>query len=413
MSRTKILVLFSLVLSFALIRRSTLLVSAQDQFGSPYGFNLGGHFNYDYPARKIIPGAEFDNVASLISEGGAKWVRVMVFWKQLQPKSKNEWEKAKWEYLSNLMTTMRNHGLTIDLVVTEVPRWANNAPSTEVAAGYPPINMADWDQFISKLVQKLEEDEIKIGAWEIENEIDGNTRTGYREHPEKYVEMFTRAVPIIRNAQNIHEQDKAFIMPSGFFNIHYAKEDIIYWLNHLPKDYIAGLSFHTYGPDDAQILQYWNKFLTARNDAGLGNKPVWLTETNLNDQPKGYLDPEASQKLPKRIDAFLQNGAQKVFWYCESNGFWGAGILKIQNFSTVPHFVKNEAVFSAYQEMTGVAAKTPIKGDLNSDGEVNEIDRDILKSRYLTNDTIADIDLSGLVDATDYLILVSNFGESQ
>lgn len=412
-----LLLLFSEFFSLFLPTSAWAQGSLAPNFSSPYGFNLGGHFNKDRVDRRRIPPEEFANASRLIAQSGAKWVRVMVFWRNLQPLRRSDWKSAEWSYLTQLMTSLRDQGLLIDLIVGDVPQWANGAPSKAEASGYPPTKMEDWEQFIIKLVQKLGAAGIKIGAWEIENEIDGNSKVGYREHPEKYVEMFARAVPLIRSVPGIHEQGRAFIMPSSFFNVHFAKDDISYWLTHLNKDHIDALSFHTYGPDETRLLRYWNNFLTLRNAAGLRSKPVWLTETNLNEEPNNYLDPEAAVKIPQRIRTFLNSGAQKVFWYCEADGYWGASILKILDFPTRPRLEKHEDVYLAYQKLTGmqVPPLPPeiLVGDLNGDGVVNEADRDLFKAQYLVSGGASDFDRSGIVDASDYLILVSNFGRQR
>lgn len=328
-------------------------VFAQDNFASPYGLDVEGTFCHQVREINMHPVEGYDNLAQLIYQSGARWIRFRLKWPELQRTNADSWDEERWNCLTKLIAAFKNKGLLIYLTIADTAVWASSAPAgVDNPEDYPPQNIADYDQFLRKLTQKIEQAGLKIDSWEIENEIDGAGHRGFNDHPEKYVEMYDRANQILRGNTSIHENSRPFITPAGFFNIVNNARNVRYWLTNLNKNQIDALDFHIYNYNESnQYLNFFRDFKNLRNQAGLTDKPIWIGETNFNATTNGCLDPQAPSKIPERYRAFLNNGATKVFWAHHWDSWWGPSILQLVGWRDYPRYVTHPDVYRAFQQM--------------------------------------------------------------
>lgn len=351
------------------------------QSSSPYGVSIGMR----------VPQAEITHLAELLAQSGTAWIRIQVLWFTLQPDGKNDWDADWWDYLVQLMTALQEQGLHLNLTITRTPRWTSTAPSEEetqeIYTQYPPKKIGDWTQFITKLTQRLEDSNIKISSWEIENEIDIDKKRGFWDRRDQYVSMVNTAAEIIQANSNIRFGPRATILPSSFFTeIPSHLPYIRYWLEHIDRDSFDAINLHVYDPDDNALIDQVETLRQIRDDLGLSDKPIWITETNLNSTGNSYIDPDSAEKLPQRYRTALLHGVERLFWHNESNGFWGPGILIRSYGWEAAKYEINKPVFCAYKEMiTGDPCislqdilahygRTDSWVDMNGDGLVNGLD---------------------------------------
>lgn len=371
-------------------------------FESPFGIDLGtlGPFwNENEPV-------DFPILAQLLSQAGVRWVRVDLVWKFAEPTNDN-WNEDHLAKVVTLLTTLKNAGLLISLDLRNVPDWASDVPGGDFR--YPPANLIDWDDFVSEMVMRLGN---YVDVWEIENEV--SHKIGYVENKEKYVEMVSRAVNIIKAAYpNSLIALSSFWLPppQTWIDPEAAVAAIKYWL--VQTDNLVDIfNLHIYATDDLQVAEQTQTFRNYIAEAGTAEKPIWLTETNIcPTRQEACLDPaDGGIKLKSRYQTAINAGIDKVFWHpVKQGGPWGPGLLEPPVASMSAGYQPHEPIFSAFRDMT-----TNFQVDANSDWVVDILDFQIWVSNYVKHTSVGvtegDFDNSDKTNSLDFAMWREIFG---
>ena len=371
-------------------------------FENPFGIDLGtlGPFwNENEPV-------DYPILAQLLSQAGVRWVRVDLVWKFAEP-TNDHWNEDHLAKVATLLTTLKNAGLLTSLDLRNVPDWASDVPGGDFL--YPPTNLVDWDDFVSEMVMRFGN---YVDVWEIENEV--SHKIGYVENKEKYVEMVGRAVNIIKVAYpNSLIALSSFWLPppQSWIDPEAAVTAIKYWL--VETDNLVDIfNLHIYATDDMQVAEQTQIFRNYIAEAGIAEKPIWLTETNIcPTHQETCLDPaDGGVKLKSRYQTAINAGNDKVFWHpVKQGGPWGPGLLEPPVASMSASYKPHEPIFSAFRDMT-----TNFQVDANSDWVVDILDFQIWISYYAKPTTVGltqgDFDNSDKTNSLDFAMWREIFG---
>ena len=297
----------------------------------PYGVNIpsGQGFWVNVDAQ------QYPQLANLLKRAGVQWVRLGVRWDLLEPQP-GVWDEEFAAQFGALLAALRSKGIKVSLVLNKPPDWA----------GLPP-RRGPWVRFVQEMVSRY-----NVEAWEILNEP--SHWEEYTENKEAYVRLVKDAAAIIRN------KDTQDLVVLGGLGPPPAKqtwrsEAIKYWLKYAGPS-VDVLNVHKYG-DDALVAEKIQTFKQWAIEAGVGAKPIWLTETNIKsptekcdrDDFECMNPPDGPKKLQSRYRMALDLEMEKVFWWQFISSPWGPGLL-IPPEGDVG-YKPNGRMYSAYQSM--------------------------------------------------------------
>lgn len=100
-----------------------------------------------------------NNVLLKIKEAGIKWIRIDLYWSNI------EREKGHFDFseIDRIVDYSMNNGLSVLGVLSSSPGWSNN----NRGINYPPDNIEDWANFVSIAASRYKD---KIRYWNIWNE---------------------------------------------------------------------------------------------------------------------------------------------------------------------------------------------------------------------------------------------------
>lgn len=356
----KVLLFFSLTfLIFALwLSKPQPETLAYNQ--SPYGMNTGSGRPFWIKQHEI---RHQPRMAALLEEAGVKWMRIWALWKLIEPEN-GQWDEEHLQKVESLLQALQNEKINVSLVLDYPPAWASNPPEGEESRKYPPTNLDDWDDFVRKMANQFAGDLVQ--AWEIGNEVSG--KEGYLENQEVYTKMVQRATRIIR--EKAREKDsEAIILLSALVPPPDTEGQKIaaikYWLK-TAGPYVDVLNVHKYGSNYDIEMAIW-QFKQYADAAEVGNKPIWLTETNIcRSHDLSCQDPpDGGEKLKRRFRTALDGGVEKVFWFPLGSGIWGPSILEFPGETVSGEFEPHEPIYSAYREMATGKKTIPLSPGWN------------------------------------------------
>lgn len=305
---------------------------------SPYGMNTSS----GSPFWTTSDPEHFPKMAKLLAEAGVRWMRVWAIWFLIEPQN-DQWDESHLQKVEALLQALQNEGIKVSLVLGKTPEWASSAPPGADSKNYPPLEIIEWHYFVQKLSNRFAGNLVQ--AWEIENEVSG--KKGFVNKKGFYTRMVKRASILIKR-----DDPNAIILLSSFVPNKKKREIITYWLRET-KPYVDVLNVHKYGSHD-EVEQAIQRFKNYARNAGVGNKPIWLTETNVCKsgwgewcQDPGY----GAKELPTRYKIALEKGVKKVFWFHFTTRIWGPGILKGPEETESGQYEPLEPMYSAYRGM--------------------------------------------------------------
>lgn len=393
---------------------------------SPYGIGVDNWLRWGVQPQIEQPYIE---LARLLKESGAGGVLLWFKWDSIQPDGPNNWNEKEINHYQWLVKNLEAQGLPIVALVSRTPRWASpacqpNPPyncSHENFFGWPPRlgQMSALNNYLEGLLTRLDDWGVTIEAWIIENELEyRDLNPGWPDALDRYPDYFNRARQVI----SAHPE----VSPNPFFIVAGPTigEGIYNWeekartlYQSLDKKTINAVSLHLYGMNDNFLVTRLSQFKTLMGQVGLGDKPLWITETNLDHLGQGANPSDSSARMVNRYRAFLNDGAAKVFWWSQSSGMWGPGILK-NNLQGPPFFRINESVYHAFRQMTGSAcqpdcpAGKPLRtlSNANCDDNINLIDFELWRqeSTGIKTTKSADFNCDGTVNIIDFGIWRNN-----
>jgi len=294
--------------------------------GSDSGTDSGGSTGVDPNAIKPslvgmqIEGAEVEAWSSAPFGALRLWDNGTA-WSQIELSKGN----FKWKNLDGALANAESKGMKdVLMVLGTTPTWAAAKKTTPVYPPYPgansaPKNMADWDNWVTQVVQRYKG---RISSYEIWNEA--NLKMFYNGTPAQMADMTKRAYDIIK------ANDPAAIVVSaspslrlqsafdGFYVKYLAELAKLKW----PVDVLA---MHTYPKADGDPVARGALIKMAKaaiTKAGApATMPVWDTELNYGLAGPGAL-PANKIKGAKAagwvVRTYIDNlryGIERSYWY--------------------------------------------------------------------------------------------------
>jgi hypothetical protein len=226
-------------------------------------------------------------------------------WADIEPQRGN-WQFSRTDYYVN-EATERNVKVLYTLGST--PRWASARPDEPCSYGMgcaaEPSSFEYWRQYVQTVVRRYRG---RICCYELWNEPDFSgppkdpSRSGgfYTGSASQMVEMARIASQVIRE-----EDPNAMLLSPGFVNgINNRLEP---FLAAGGQNYIQGVAYHFYvGNDESRLLRDIKTIRSLMTKYGVGNLPLWNTETGIEVyEPGEPLPPSYKVRITREEGAAL------------------------------------------------------------------------------------------------------------
>jgi Glycosyl hydrolase family 10 len=272
-----------------------------DHYGVSFGANEG---------EDLAPHA-----LQLAHEANVRWVRLGVYWQTVEPQP----GQLDWSRSDALVAKARQQQLNVLAVLGYATWWSNRAPAGALGdpTRNPPGDDAAWLRYVTSVVQRYQG---QIHTWEVWNEPDlphfwGGT-------PAEYAHLLALTYTTIKNL------DPGATVVLGGLGFHdfegqLPDEFLVSILNdpaYPAGRYFDVASIHHFGSTD-QAIERLNLLRTRLTEAGIGDRPIWITETGQASDPEltyapdfAGLDGQAAW-LRLMLPTLVGLGVEKVFWF--------------------------------------------------------------------------------------------------
>ena len=308
------------------------------------------------------------NGGVLMEQAGIKWLRMPIRWCAIEhPKGNFHW-KHRYD---KIIKEARTHNIEILGLLGDTPAWAAAAPPNVTVwwekLRYPPRNISDWTDFITKIVNRYKD---KIKYWEIWNEQ--NSSFFFGGTVKDYVEMLKSAYLAAKKVDpdcqivlgGLVSQMGEGIKQKGKWEITGVATFLRELHNLGGEKYFDIMNIHLYGGSATNFILKKLESLRKLMKAYSIDKKVWVTEigwstTDVNEKRQ-------AENLVKSYVLCLSTGiVDKVFWFnlrCGPDAEKG-----ISNFGIINHDYSPRLAYVAYANMSkrleGAEYKKKIKLD--------------------------------------------------
>jgi hypothetical protein len=250
-----------------------------------------------------------------------------VTWPDLEP-NKGQW---RFETLDGYVSLAQQHNTGTLLPLGGSPRWASARP-TEPTDYYPgftaePANIEDWRTFVRTVASRYKG---RIQAYEIWNEP--NLRQFWTGTTDQMLTLTKEA------SQIIHSVDPSALVVSPAAAADYGVPWLAEFLKKGGGQYVDVIGFHFYVnphtllPED--MLPVIQRVRQVVSENGLGNKPLWNTETGWLEPAKFDSEELAAGFLARAYILSWAAGVQRFYWYA-----WDNRSLAIVTYSVDAHTI--------------------------------------------------------------------------
>jgi Glycosyl hydrolase family 10 len=255
-----------------------------------------------------------------------------VSWRDLEP------EKGQWHFdaLDRMVAMAEQHRIAVLLTLGSSPAWASARPHEPCAYGRgcaaEPERLEDWENYVRTVVSRyrgrIEAYELwnEVHFTELENPYDPTGKAFfYSGSCAKMVEMGRVAYRVIKEL----DPDAKLTSPSIHVQGDWIKKLRLY-LRLGGHAYTDAISFHFYASSPEDTVRSISAVRAAMTDYGLGDKPLWNTETGFvirdetEPQTRTGASPHDAAGLVAR--SFLLNaagGVDRFYWYAWDDGIFG------------------------------------------------------------------------------------------
>jgi hypothetical protein len=263
-----------------------------------------------------------------IEELGATTIRVPLQW-QLAKIQRGEYD---WSTVDRLLQVTQAKQIEVLFTIrTNFPKEIQKHGRKRGAIEISPesLDKKEWVYFVENLANRYRGQKV---SYEIENEV--NEETFWKGTLEQYVELLetgydvikkadpkAKVLPsamrcgIVQNSKSGWVGEKAWKWHDGWLKpiLSAKKFDVVSVHNYyFPSEITAnGLTFRSY-------LQHIQDLMRA---SGVGNRPIWVTETGFVSLPTdadGRMDDGSSEKqarwLTEAYQQAFESGVERVFW---------------------------------------------------------------------------------------------------
>jgi len=230
-------------------------------------------------------------------------------WLHLQP-TPDQWTFAHLD--DHLAKAAANGVVDITLVLWGTPRWAASGESPQDApwlgpgSAWPPSDLADWDAYVSTVVDRYAG---RIGAYEIGNEP--NLRAFWQGTPTALAEMTARAARIIR----ARDPKARILAPAvSLADSRGLSSASRFWraLAKAGADLdVATFNWYPRVADPRQIAPLSRAVREGMIRAGMPRLPMWVTEAGFRRAGATRI----STLIPRTLTAAQGTGVRRMYWY--------------------------------------------------------------------------------------------------
>jgi hypothetical protein len=342
--------------------------AAVDDPGTP-GFSPGA-------AIFVAPDADLFFDMDRMKSLGATWIRLDFLWASIEATRGT----FNWTDTDRLVAAARMRGLRVVGLLHTTPTWARAAGTT--SDKHPPTNPDHFATFARQAVSRYAAD---VKVWEVWNEPNISPFWQPRPDPVAYTALLKKAHPAIHAAAAGMTVLSAGLSPA----VDAADGSQVAPLTFLRKVYQEGgkgsfeaVAMHPYSypalPTDPTTAE-WNTFLRLPEIYDLmvangdGAKKIWMTEIGA---PTGTHPTAVSQAQQAAILADAHAQLQKwpwagpMLWYAHRDA--GTDLAdREQNFGIRQTDFSAKQAVPTYQQVAGVATRTPGPSDFNGDGRTD------------------------------------------
>lgn len=264
-----------------------------------------------------------------IGELGAGTIRVPLQW-QLAKIQRGEYD---WSTVDRLLQAAQAKQIDVLFTLRTNVSKENEKPRRKkrgtIEIGHESVDKKEWVRFVETLANRYRGQKV---SYEIENQV--NEETFWKGTLEQYLELLetgydvikkadpnAKVLPsamgcgIVQNAKSGWTGPKAWKWHDGWLKPIFStkKFDVVNVHDYyFPSDITAnGLTFRSY-------LQHIQDLMRA---SGVGNRPIWVTETGFVSLPtdaNGRVDDGSYEKqarwLTEAYQQAFESGVEKVFW---------------------------------------------------------------------------------------------------
>lgn len=256
---------------------------------SPFGLNIGT-FERLHVSHDPLSPAERDDQLDAIEQAGARWVRVPVFWSDIQLYSPSEFTYDRYN-LDATIDAVHARGLSVLAVIEGVPEWAST--DNTVSGAVRPEYLWAWEAFLRDVSSRYSG---KVAYWSILNEANCLPRdqagrassvpfTGpylgatEQERLDAYNALLTRAVAILPYgsviaaeptlSDGVNPMLPGTTAPQCISSERWIRNGLAYGGGAVQV--VAG---HAYGGDGPDVIRQVNQYALPYREG----RPFWLTE---------------------------------------------------------------------------------------------------------------------------------------
>ncbi len=337
----RIVTLMAIIFMLFLPLVTKVVNSAED---SPFGMHDITRFFTNKP---------IDNQTTKLAQAaGVKWTRVTPSWPTIESQD-NQYNFKALDYKLTLIKENNIIPYIMFVYAGTCPDWLTSAPSGESSNGYPPRNDGDWKSwrdFVSQMVSRYgcgPGGKCLVTYWEIWSEPEAGYWREKGHTAQEFVSFLQAAhdtiMAIDPNAKIILSRFKGYtVQKLNTQNFNNQPDDETRFIKDV-FELGAGQYFDVFsigGPYACDWKEGTHSSLQSRygnaralmNHYGLGQKPIWITETgctsDLNDDgisDSSEVELKQAEDIKNLYERAINIGFSKVFWrYLEETP--GAGI---------------------------------------------------------------------------------------
>ncbi|MFC8449250.1 cellulase family glycosylhydrolase [Kitasatospora sp. NPDC057223] len=222
------------------------------------------------------------------ANSGAKWVRVDLSWKNIQPENSKHYE---WQRFDRVVKAARDRKLEVLPTIAYTPAWARKAGCQGDDASCPPADPALFAAFAEDAAQRYAP--MGVHTWEIWNEPN-IPFWAPKPDPAAYTKLLEVTSKALRAAD-----PKAYVLMGGLAAVgtnpekaYVSQTDFLTEVSKLGANrMVDAISYHpytypdlpsartTYGTAFEQISTAKDNLVAVLDKYGTPDLPIWLTET--------------------------------------------------------------------------------------------------------------------------------------
>jgi large repetitive protein len=286
---------------------------------SPYGVGFG--------ANELQP--QTPAALSQAAEAHVGWIRVGLYWQEIEPTAGD----YHWAAYDSLLAEARQNSLNVLAILAYSTPWCTTAPSNPSwnPTHYPPEDMGDWQSYVAAVVARYKD---QVHHWEVWNEPD--LPQFWAGSAAEYARLLAVTYATIKQVD-----PTATVVLGGLAFVEQDGQPAAAFLKRLLSDPESPVgdnfdvaAMHFYLTLD-ELPSRVGEFKATLTEAGLSDRPFWMTEAGLPSDPSlsaSGVDGQ-SEWLAAALPALLGTGASRVFWFQLFEDAWdtrGFGLLDSQ-----------------------------------------------------------------------------------